>query len=399
MPSKGRAQIPYARHSIGGHERAAVARSLGESVGRAGAAHGRFRARARACDRRTGRGRGVEWHRGAARRARGARRRSRRRGHRSAAHLRRDRERRARLRRDAGLRRRRTRHAQSRSGRGRARDHAAHARRDSGALCGASRRRRRHRGRARSAPLRARGRLPRARRDDRQTQRRRTRRRRVLFVPPGEGDHDRRRRRRRDPTVPTSRVRLACCAITGSSASAKTTWVSVCRGRSAPSRRARGSTRCSASARTTGSPSRRRRSASRSSRASRRSCAGAARSRGPTLPTSPTSPRCGCPRERRGVRSAWHLYAVRVRHEALRGGRAALFDALRARGIGVQVHYVPVHLQPFYREHLGHRWGAFPVAESAYLELLSLPLFPTLSARDRDRVVATLLGEIARLRR
>jgi perosamine synthetase len=105
------------------------------------------------------------------------------------------------------------------------------------------------------------------------------------------------------------------------------------------------------------------------------------------------------PTERRGVRSAWHLYAVRVRHDALRGGRAALFDALRTRGIGVQVHYVPVHLQPFYRERLGHRWGAFPVAESAYLELLSLPLFPTLSARDRGRVVATLLGEIARLRR
>lgn len=105
------------------------------------------------------------------------------------------------------------------------------------------------------------------------------------------------------------------------------------------------------------------------------------------------------PVERRGFQSAWHLFAVRVDKAALRGGRAALFDALRARGIGVQVHYVPVHLQPYYRDRLGHGWGAFPVAESAYLELLSLPLFPTLSARDRERVVATLLREIRRLRR
>ena len=105
------------------------------------------------------------------------------------------------------------------------------------------------------------------------------------------------------------------------------------------------------------------------------------------------------PVERRGFRSAWHLYTVRVSQKALRGGRAALFDALRADGIGVQVHYVPVHLQPYYRERFGHGWGSFPVAESAYLELLSLPLYPTLSARDRDRVVATLLRAIEKLRR
>lgn len=105
------------------------------------------------------------------------------------------------------------------------------------------------------------------------------------------------------------------------------------------------------------------------------------------------------PVERPGVRSAWHLYAVRIDAPALRGGRAALFERLRAAGIGVQVHYVPVHLQPYYRARLGHGWGSFPVAEAAYLELLSLPLFPSLAARDRERVVGALLGAIARLRR
>jgi perosamine synthetase len=105
------------------------------------------------------------------------------------------------------------------------------------------------------------------------------------------------------------------------------------------------------------------------------------------------------PVERRGVRSAWHLYAVRIAAGTVRGGRAALFRALRAAGIGVQVHYVPVHLQPYYRRRFGLGWGAFPVAEAAYLELLSLPLFSSLTVRDRERVVGALLTAIGRLRR
>ena len=105
------------------------------------------------------------------------------------------------------------------------------------------------------------------------------------------------------------------------------------------------------------------------------------------------------PAERPGVRSAWHLYPVRVRPGALRGGRAALFAALRARGIGVQVHYVPVHLQPLYRERFGTAWGDCPVAEQAYLGLLSLPLHPWLGDADLDRVLDALRGELRRLRR
>ncbi|HVP29106.1 MAG TPA: UDP-4-amino-4,6-dideoxy-N-acetyl-beta-L-altrosamine transaminase [Myxococcota bacterium] len=106
-----------------------------------------------------------------------------------------------------------------------------------------------------------------------------------------------------------------------------------------------------------------------------------------------------CPVERPGVRSAWHLFAVRLHVEALRGGRAAVFAALRARGIGVQVHYVPVHLQPFHRRTLGTRFGDLPVAEDAYLRLVSLPLFPQMADEDVARVVDTLRGELRRLRR
>lgn len=106
-----------------------------------------------------------------------------------------------------------------------------------------------------------------------------------------------------------------------------------------------------------------------------------------------------CPHERPGVRSAWHLFAVRLHAEALRGGRAALFAALRARGIGVQVHYVPVHLHPYYRRSLGTRFGDLPVAEDAYLRLLSLPLFPAMQDADVERVVETVRSELRRLRR
>ncbi|MCL4683999.1 DegT/DnrJ/EryC1/StrS aminotransferase family protein [Myxococcota bacterium] len=108
---------------------------------------------------------------------------------------------------------------------------------------------------------------------------------------------------------------------------------------------------------------------------------------------------CGCealrlPREAAGQCSAWHLYAVRLRRDRTRVGRAALFESLRRHGIGVQVHYVPVHLQPAFRRRFGTHWGQLPVTEEAYLGLLSLPLFPELTTTDAARVVALLCSEL-----
>ena len=87
--------------------------------------------------------------------------------------------------------------------------------------------------------------------------------------------------------------------------------------------------------------------------------------------------------------SAWHLYAVEVEEQAAGKTRREVFEAMRAAGIGVQVHYIPVHLQPFYRER-GFSAGMFPAAEAYYERALSIPLFPTLSEAEQDRVVATL---------
>lgn len=83
--------------------------------------------------------------------------------------------------------------------------------------------------------------------------------------------------------------------------------------------------------------------------------------------------------------SAWHLYPVQVAAPR----RQALFTQLREHGIGVQVHYIPVHLQPYYRR-LGFAAGDFPAAEAYYAGAVSLPLYPDLDPAAQDEVVAAL---------
>jgi len=92
-------------------------------------------------------------------------------------------------------------------------------------------------------------------------------------------------------------------------------------------------------------------------------------------------------------RPVWHLYGVRIDFEAADTSRAELMDRLRARGIGSQVHYIPVHMQPYYRE----RYGAadLPGAMTYYRHCLSLPLSAGMSEADVDRVVETLAETLA----
>lgn len=88
--------------------------------------------------------------------------------------------------------------------------------------------------------------------------------------------------------------------------------------------------------------------------------------------------------------SAWHLYVIRLGLEHLQAGRGQVFEALRAEGIGVNVHYRPVHLHPYYQDRFGFGPGLCPVAEEAYERLLSLPLFPGMGPADVDDVVRAL---------
>jgi perosamine synthetase len=90
------------------------------------------------------------------------------------------------------------------------------------------------------------------------------------------------------------------------------------------------------------------------------------------------------------VSHAYHLYVIRLKLDQLRADRATIFRALRDEGIGVNVHYIPVHLHPFYRERFGTGPGLCPVAEAAYEEILSLPIFPAMTQEDVADVVAAV---------
>ena len=88
-------------------------------------------------------------------------------------------------------------------------------------------------------------------------------------------------------------------------------------------------------------------------------------------------------------RSALHLYPVQVQPESGKT-RQQVFDYLRAHGIGANVHYIPVHTQPYYRQRFGFAHGDFPAAEAYYARAISLPLYFSLSEDEQDSVVATL---------
>jgi UDP-4-amino-4,6-dideoxy-N-acetyl-beta-L-altrosamine transaminase len=92
-----------------------------------------------------------------------------------------------------------------------------------------------------------------------------------------------------------------------------------------------------------------------------------------------------------GMRSAWHLYTVTL-HDAKQ--RRAVFERMRAAGIGVQVHYLPVHLQPDYRR-FGFKAGDFPRAEDYAARTLTLPLYPSLTEAEQEHVVACMKKALA----
>jgi len=93
------------------------------------------------------------------------------------------------------------------------------------------------------------------------------------------------------------------------------------------------------------------------------------------------------PSVRPDANPAWHLYPIRLDLEKLTTDRAQVFRALRAENIGVNVHYIPVHLHPYYRQRLGFEGGEFPLAEDAYARLISLPMFHSMTGQDVQDVI------------
>lgn len=97
--------------------------------------------------------------------------------------------------------------------------------------------------------------------------------------------------------------------------------------------------------------------------------------------------------QRGGILNAYHLFVVHIDFQRFGIERSRVMDFLKARQIGTQVHYIPVHLQPYYRQHAGTKPGDFPGAEAFYRQALSLPMYPELSDSDLERVV-TALAEV-----
>jgi len=94
-----------------------------------------------------------------------------------------------------------------------------------------------------------------------------------------------------------------------------------------------------------------------------------------------------CPAMQEADESAWHLYVIQYDFEQHGINKKRMVEQLAQAGIGVQVHYIPVHTQPYFQG-LGFVWGDFPVSEAYYRAALSLPLYPDLTEQQQDRVVA-----------
>jgi UDP-4-amino-4,6-dideoxy-N-acetyl-beta-L-altrosamine transaminase len=92
--------------------------------------------------------------------------------------------------------------------------------------------------------------------------------------------------------------------------------------------------------------------------------------------------------------SGLHLYVIRLQLDKIGKTHRQVFEALRERGIGVNLHYIPVHTQPYYQR-MGFKMGDFPEAESYYSEAISLPMFQTMTEAQQDEVVAAVRKAVA----
>ncbi|MFQ5553893.1 MAG: DegT/DnrJ/EryC1/StrS family aminotransferase [Acidimicrobiia bacterium] len=97
------------------------------------------------------------------------------------------------------------------------------------------------------------------------------------------------------------------------------------------------------------------------------------------------------PGEMEGVRSAWHLYVLRLRPETLTIDRDRFVAELEKRNIGTSVHFIPVHLHPYYRDRYGYTPDSFPVASAAFERIVSLPLHPGLGDDDVEDVIEAVI--------
>ena len=95
------------------------------------------------------------------------------------------------------------------------------------------------------------------------------------------------------------------------------------------------------------------------------------------------------------AKHVFHLYVIRLKLAEISLSHEKVFNEIRANGIGVNLHYIPVHLQPFYQS-MGYKEGDFPESEKYYSEAISLPMYPNLSTDHQDKVVKVLASLVAK---
>jgi len=105
------------------------------------------------------------------------------------------------------------------------------------------------------------------------------------------------------------------------------------------------------------------------------------------------------PQTAQDVQNAWHLYVVLVEPSALRIHRDQVIEELRQRGIGTSVHFIPLHLHPYYQKNWGYRRGEFPVAEDYFDRCISLPIYPSMADEDINYVIEALQDISIKFRR
>jgi dTDP-4-amino-4,6-dideoxygalactose transaminase len=110
-------------------------------------------------------------------------------------------------------------------------------------------------------------------------------------------------------------------------------------------------------------------------------------------------PEVATPTVREGLTHAWHLYVLRLDQARLRIDRAAFIEELRALNIGTSVHFIPLHLHPFYRDTYGYKPQDFPVASAVYAQAISLPIYSRMSEQDLNDVVEAVRDLVVSHRR
>lgn len=99
------------------------------------------------------------------------------------------------------------------------------------------------------------------------------------------------------------------------------------------------------------------------------------------------------------IEHAWHLYPIRLRLDMLRIGRDAFIEALKDRGVGTSVHFIPLHLHPYYRAHYRYQPEDFPNALAAFKELISLPIYPSMTGEEIEQVISAVVAVVKQNRR